>query len=483
MKLSDEQNRALQLMLSGKNVFLTGSAGTGKSTVINSFKEKFKGNYVVVAPTGVAALNVNGQTIHSFFMFAPGLIDFENLEPITFKRKKEIINQTDTIIIDEISMVRSDVFAAIDKRLKQVASKQNKMKPFGGKQVICCGDFFQLSPIVCGEIEEKWLNENLNGEFAFQTDLWKQTNFEIAVLDKSFRQKDDNRFLSILNHVRHGTLGVEDIDVNSQKISSVDALNELCVCEKQMAHTPIRLCTTNREVQSINNEARAKISAPIFKFKAIVSGKFDEVNYPTEAELQLKVGCRVMILCNKHKAKEGFLYVNGDCGVISEIREGEIESKVKIHLDKGYDVWVGCHEWQNMKYVLDRDLFTGKKIIRQEVIGTFVQMPLRLAYAMTIHKAQGMTLECVDLRLGGGCFAHGQLYTALSRSKCIDGLQIERKISKDDLILDDRVIDFYNSIEKAYESAPKNISMEVPVEYQNQVKELLARFSKAKSNL
>ena len=477
MQLGSEQNLALQLMLSGKNVFLTGSAGTGKSTVINTFKEQYKGNCVVVAPTGIAALNVGGQTIHSFFMFAPGLIDFENLDalPNTFKRKKEIINRVDTIIIDEISMVRSDMFAAIDKRLKEVAGKQNKNKPFGGKQVICCGDFFQLSPIVSCEIEEKWLNEKLNGEFAFQTDLWKQAKFETVVLNEAYRQKDDSRFLTILNHIRHGTLKTEDIDIDSKNVSSLDALNNLCVCEKKMAHTPIRLCTTNREVQNINNAARAKIDAPIFKFKAIVSGKFDEANYPTEAELQLKVGCRVMILCNKHKPKEGFLYVNGDCGVITEIKENVIESKVKILLDKGYEVWVGCNEWQNMKYVLDRDMFTGKKVIRQEVIGTFVQMPLRLAYAMTIHKAQGMTLDCVDLRLGNGCFAHGQLYTALSRSKCIDGLQIERKINENDLILDERVVDFYNTIEKSQEKTSKNISIQVPIEFQDQVKEFLSK--------
>lgn len=468
MELSKEQKTALQLMQSGRNVFLTGSAGTGKSTVINEFKRSTTKKLVIVAPTGVAALNIGGQTIHSFFMLAPGLIT--EPEPLKFKAKKEIIRMVDTIIIDEISMVRSDVFAAIDKRCKEVALPKDRFKPFAGKQVICCGDFFQLSPIVGCNIEADWLNENLNGEFAFQTDLWKAAAFNNIVLKESFRQKDDIRFLSILNHVRHGTLNQKAIDVDTDKLSSIDALNKLCTVRKQFSHTPTRLCTTNREVQSINNEARAKINNPVVRFQAIVSGKFDEDNYPTEAELQLKIGCRVMILCNKRSPDGDFVYVNGDCGEIMDIKNHQFESKVKIRLDTGEDVWVGTCEWQNKKYVLDRDHFSGKTIIRQEVIGTFVQLPLKLAYAITIHKAQCMTLDCVDLRLGSGCFAHGQLYTALSRARSINGLQLERNILSNDLVLDDRVIDFYNDLEG---SVQYKTSMEIPIEYEDQVKAFL----------
>lgn len=476
MELSFEQNSAIQLMLSGKNVFLTGSAGTGKSTVINAFKKQTRGNCVIVAPTGVAALNVRGQTIHSFFMLAPGLIDPENLDPIPYKKKRELMRQVDTLIIDEISMVRSDVFAAIDKRLKQVASKANKNKPFGGKQVICCGDFFQLSPIVGTEIEDRWLEDNLNGEFAFQTDLWKQADFNVVVLKEPFRQKDDGKFVKILDSIRHGTTGRKLVDGDNGNLTSIEALNQLCAHQKEMPHAPIRLCTTNREVQSINNEARAKIDAPVYKFNAVVNGKFDERDYPTEAELKIKVGCRVMILCNKHTPKGAFLYINGDCGTVAEIKEDAFESKVRVKLDNGNDVWVACHEWQNIKYVLEHDGLSGKKLLRQEIIGTFVQMPLRLAYAMTIHKAQGMTLDCVDLRLGAGCFAHGQLYTALSRARNIAGLQIERDLTEKDLILDDRVIDFYDSIEhNDVQDESRSISVDIPIEYQQQVKELLAK--------
>ena len=253
--------------------------------------------------------------------------------------------------------------------------------------------------------------------------------------------------MSILDHVRHGELDDDTIEVEDSKVNAIDALNKLCYCEKQMPHAPIRLCTTNREAQAVNNEARAKINSEPVTFNAVVKGKFNEPDYPTEAVLVLKVGVRVMLLCNAKKSNGEFLYVNGDCGTVLEIKENGELSKVRIKLDNGNEVWVKCNEWKNMKYVLDVDVFSGRKIIRQEVIGSFVQMPLKLAYAITIHKSQGMTLDCVDLRLGNGCFAHGQLYTALSRTRSIDRLQLERSIFDEDLILDKRVVEFYKSID------------------------------------
>lgn len=448
IELSFDQEQALAAMLAGKNCFITGSAGTGKTFLLDIFRERYKGNCAVVAPTGIAALNVGGQTMHSFFMLAPGLLIPDNIEDIPWRRKKEIIRQTSCIIIDEISMVRSDMFAAADLRLRQCATGSNKRKPFGGKQLIVCGDFFQLPPVVSSQVEEEWLNANLGGEYAFQTKLWTDANFEVISLKTQFRQKDDARYLKILDNIRHGKTESEDIDEDGQLVNAVQALNDLCaVDQKPMPKIPIRLCTTNREAQAVNNEARAKIQAEPVKFQAVVKGKFNVADYPTEAELVLKVGCRVMVLCNKHDSRGGFVYVNGDCGIVEDIQQSGDLSRVKVALDNGNVAWIACHEWINMKYVLEVDRLSGRKVIRQEEIGSFMQMPLRLAYATTIHKSQGMTLDYVDIRLGNGCFAHGQLYTALSRARSIAGLKLERRIFGEDLILDERVVNFYNDIE------------------------------------
>ena len=481
-ELSDDQNAALQLMLNGKSVFLTGSAGTGKTSVIRAFREKYQGNCAVVAPTGIAALNVEGQTIHSFFMLPPCLLVPENIDRIPWPRKREIIRQVDCLIIDEISMVRSDMFVAIDRRMRECASKKGRNLPFGGKQVIVCGDFFQLPPVVANEVEEQWLEANLGGEYAFQTKLWEAMNFNVVSLSDPFRQKSDATFVKMLNDVRHGNVVCRKTYENGVEESPIEALNSRCAIEKKMASYPIRLCTTNREAQMVNNNERAKIQSDPIKFVAIVKGKFNEQDYPTEAELILKVGCRVMVLKNCRHPKGGFIYVNGDCGEVTAMdADGEL-SRVKVKLDNGNEVWIHCNEWKNMKYVVELDAFSGKKIIRQDEIGSFVQLPLRLAYATTIHKSQGMTLDNVDIRLGNGCFAHGQLYTALSRARTLSGLHLERPIFAEDLILDDRVVDFYNALEydPFEQMCQQTKTLDVPVDCYDKVKEMLEQMKREK---
>lgn len=489
INLSKEQEIALASMLSGKNCFISGSAGVGKTAVIQAFKNKFKGNCAIVAPTGIAALNVGGQTIHSFFMLPPGLLNLDTLEDIPWARKKEIIRQTNCIIIDEISMVRSDMFTAIDLRLRQCAKGPNKRKPFGGKQIIVCGDFFQLPPVVSSAVEDEWLKENLGGEYSFQTKLWNDARFEVIFLKTAFRQNDP-KFLKMLNNIRHGKVEEKSILVDGAELTAPEALNKLCADgSKKMPKPPIRLCTTNREAQAVNNEARAKINAEPYKFNAVIKGKFNESDYPTEAELVLKVGCRVMVLCNSHKPKGGFFYVNGDCGIVEDIRDSGELSEVKIALDNGNTVWISCHEWKNTKYKLELDRMSGRKIIRQEEIGSFMQIPLRLAYATTIHKSQGMTLESVELRLGNGCFAHGQLYTALSRARSLDGLKLGREIFGEDLILDERVVNFYNKIEREEADNPLNAldgessevkKLEVPTDMYEEMQKMLDAMKKEK---
>ena len=483
-ELSADQKMALSLMLSGKNVYISGSAGTGKTSLIQIFKEKYQGNCVVVAPTGVAAINVEGQTIHSFFMLPPGLLVPDNLEMIPWPRKREVLRQINCIIIDEISMVRSDMFAAIDLRMRQCARGSAKRTPFGGKQVIVCGDFFQLPPVVANGVEDDWLQANLGGEYAFQTPLWKETNFKVAILKTPFRQKDDLQFLDMLDSIRHGDISSKKTIVDGEELDAVEALNRLCTPDKIMPRVPIRLCTTNREAHAVNSAARAQIDSPPVSFQAQIRGKFNEADYPTEAELVLKKGCRVMVLKNSHKPNGGFFYVNGDCGTVVDIKEDHEASRVRVLFDNGTDAWVSCAEWKNTKYTMETDRFSGKKIIRQDEIGCFTQIPLRLAYATTIHKSQGMSLDYVDVKLGNGCFAHGQLYTALSRARSLAGLHLERKISIDDLILDDRIVDFYKSIDPAsrLQSNPPKKQLEVPEEHYEKLKAMLEKLEKGEDS-
>lgn len=483
-ELSADQKMALSLMLSGKNVYISGSAGTGKTSLIQIFKEKYQGNCVVVAPTGVAAINVEGQTIHSFFMLPPGLLVPDNLEMIPWPRKREVLRQINCIIIDEISMVRSDMFAAIDLRMRQCARGSAKRTPFGGKQVIVCGDFFQLPPVVADGVEDDWLQANLGGEYAFQTPLWKETNFKVAILKTPFRQKDDLQFLDMLDSIRHGDISSKKTIVDGEELDAVEALNRLCTPDKIMPRVPIRLCTTNREAHAVNSAARAQIDSPPVSFQAQIRGKFNEADYPTEAELVLKKGCRVMVLKNSHKPNGGFFYVNGDCGTVVDIKEDHEASRVRVLFDNGTDAWVSCAEWKNTKYTMETDRFSGKKIIRQDEIGCFTQIPLRLAYATTIHKSQGMSLDYVDVKLGNGCFAHGQLYTALSRARSLAGLHLERKISIDDLILDDRIVDFYKSIDPAsrLQSNPPKKQLEVPEEHYEKLKAMLEKLEKGEDS-
>lgn len=436
-------------MLNGMNCFVTGVAGSGKSTVVNEFRHQCKVPYVVLAPTGIAAVNVNGQTIHSFFMFPPSLLTLDQLRlQKMYPAKRRLIQSVKTIIIDEISMVRADVFCAIDWRLRELAKGPNRQKPFGGKQVIVVGDFFQLAPVVTDPIEQEFMDKNCGGTYAFQTDLWRKSGFQICWLKTPHRQLADKTFIDVLNCVRSGDLCTQKIEHSNQMMSAIEVLNSSCMQRKiAPQYEPIKLCTTNFEAQRINTAARAKLQTKAYTFFSIVSGKFPDSEYPTESQLELMQGARVMVLCNKRLPDQTFLHANGDLGIVMSIDSNC--SRVTVKLDKnGKVITLEPYSWCKTKYKLQRNATTGQDELTQEIIGTFTQIPLRLAYAITIHKSQGLTMDNVDLKLGNGCFAHGQLYTALSRCKSLNGLLLERQVFQDDLILDQTVIDFYKDLEQ-----------------------------------
>ncbi len=472
-------------MMSGKNVFLTGEAGTGKSTVLREFRTRCDRACVVLAPTGVAAINAGGATIHSFFMLPPGLMTPDTIDEITHGKKRAIIRATKTIIIDEISMVRSDVFAAMDIRLRGLARGGNAKRPFGGKQIILVGDYFQLPPVVKTETESDYLNNHLGGGYAFQTRLWADAKFKCVFLRKVHRQRNDVRFLAILNSIRHGSLDDANVEVEGGvRITAAEALNRYCLNNERLPAEPICLCTTNREAHALNTAARARLKAQGSKFVAVVSGRFPEADYPTEFSLELMKGARVMLLTNKRLPDGDYEYVNGDMGAVTEISSFDESPRVQIRLDRnGREVSVASKEWKNYAYVIEEDKISGKKVLRQREIGKFAQIPLRLAYAITVHKSQGLSLDCVDIRLGSGCFTHGQLYTALSRCRSLEGLRIDRTVMKDDLILDDAVVRFYKTIEEGWERSDKTVSLDVPPEFEAAMKAYLEKLKSGRGNV
>ena len=448
-KLAPEQKKALDLMLSGKNVFLTGKAGTGKSTVVDEFRIICKHGCVFLAPTGIAAININGSTIHSFFQLKPGLLTPDSIEPIGSRKRIDMIRSVRTIVIDEISMVRSDLFVAIDMRLQEITGCN---KPFGGKQVILVGDFLQLPPVVKEKTEAEYLDRELGGYYAFQTALWQQADLQCVCLQTVHRQGNDALFMKILNHLRYGELEIRDIQIEGLKkpLNVIEALTSLCFVATPLEHSPIFLCTTNRTADTLNQLFQSKLKGEVHVFRAVVRGKFPEGDHPTQETLALKVGARVMTLTNKRSSDGETEYVNGEIGVVEAIDDGE-NAVVHVRLDRGPTVSVERTKWSKYEYEPEFDANTGRPIVRQKEVGTFVQIPLKLAYAVTIHKSQGLTLDSVEVKLGNGCFASGQLYTALSRCRSIVNLRIDRPICLADAVIDDAVIDFYRGIESGHQ--------------------------------
>ena len=441
--LNGEQEAAIELLKSGVNVFLTGEAGTGKSTLVREFIRRCGHECIVLAPTGIAALNAGGTTIHSQMRFKPGLIDPVNLEPLTDENRCRALRMAKTIIIDEISMVRSDLFCAMDARLREIAPAVSRERPFGGKQIVLVGDFMQLPPVVGGEEEREFVNEKLGGKFAFETDLWAAAMFRTVFLRTIHRQNEDALFRNALNDLRHGKIE-----------SAVKVLNNHCLGKKTFQVPPICLCTTNREAKAINEYAQKKVKGDLHSFHAQIHGSFPETDYPTESCLELIVGARVMVLCNQRK--DGIIEcVNGDIGVVSRFASGD-SPIVEVQLDNGKKVELEPHTWEKGEYSHEADPETGKPVMRQDIIGSFSQIPLRLAYAITIHKSQGLSFNRVYLRLGRGCFDHGQLYTALSRCRTLSGLQIDRPVTLEDLIIDESVVRFYADIDKLQKFKPSD---------------------------
>jgi ATP-dependent DNA helicase PIF1 len=408
-------------------VFVSGRAGTGKTTLVNHLRNTLDGNVVVVAPTGVAALQVRGVTIHSFFKFPPRLIFPE--EDIKKLKDRRLYSKIRLLIIDEISMVRADMIDAIDLFLRVNGPKEGR--PFGGVQVMFVGDLFQLPPVVRSEEMDVLRSRNYDAPFFFHAMCLHRQELTCVELKKIFRQKD-TEFTDLLNAIR----------VNEDIPQALEIINAACYRSDQSEDSSaITLTTTNAKADSINQRAIGAITGEQKTYVGKASGKFklDERNLPAPLNLTLKIGARVMFTANDKSMPRR--WVNGSLATVT----GFGEEVIKVELDNPYGkvhVEVPSFVWETYQYEVDDETDQIKPV----VIGAYEQFPLMLAWAVTIHKSQGKTLDRVKVDLAGGAFAPGQVYVALSRCTTLEGISLAKPIRPFDIKCDPYVKSFYQRL-------------------------------------
>jgi len=421
IEINPKFKEALSIMEdTSKSIFLTGKAGTGKSALLKHFIETSRKKVVILAPTGVAALNVDGVTIHSFFRFSPNMTKEDVQRRAKSLKKKDIYRRIETIVIDEISMVRADMLDLIDIFLRIVLGKK---EAFGGIQMVFVGDLYQLPPVVKRE-EREFFRVEYESPYFFSSNVIKDACLllEFVELEKIYRQEDKN-FIGLLNSIRNNSITDEEIDIFNDR-----------VCEDFGDKEYISLTTTNKAAHFINEKYLKELESKTYTFKADINGKFKASGYPTNPDLILKEGAKIMLLNNDSMGE----WVNGSIGRIVEINDNE--EYLVVVLDNGKQVTVEPHKWEVKKYVYNRDA----GILDKEKIGSFKQYPCRLSWAITIHKSQGKTFEKIIIDLGTGSFAHGQTYVALSRCSTFDGIVLKQPLRKSSVIMDYRVKDFMN---------------------------------------
>ncbi len=411
-----------------RSVFLTGKAGTGKSTFLKYIRANTKKKTIVLAPTGIAAVNVGGQTMHSFFKIpfkpmVPDDPDYANPARMRkmlryTKEKVKLIQQLELIIIDEISMVRADIIDFVDRVLRVYSG--NMREPFGGKQLLLVGDIFQLEPVVTHDTRDI-LRRYYKNFFFFNARAFQQINLVAIELKKIYRQSD-NDFISLLDRVR----------VNRATSADMARLNQRCNPDYQEINENfvITLATRRDTVDSINDEHMRALKTPEYSYIGQIEGDFPENSLPTALRLTLKEGAQVIFIRND---KEGRWY-NGSIGKVTLLRQDE----VYVTLENGLELEVLPEVWENMQYTYNEK----EKKVEEKVLGTFMQIPIKPAWALTVHKSQGLTFNNVVIDFVGGAFTGGQTYVALSRCTSLEGITLLKPLSERDIIVNMAVVDF-----------------------------------------
>jgi len=438
IEINPEFRRALDIMeKTGRHIFITGKAGTGKSTLLDYFRTTTRKKVAVLAPTGVAALNVRGQTIHSFCRFKPD-ITLEKVKRISGKGAA-LYRNLDAVIIDEISMVRADLLDCVEMFLR--LNGPHPKKRFGGLQMIFIGDLYQLPPVVTSA-ERNVFSIQYETPYFFSSPIFNDPEFdmEFVELDKIYRQTEED-FIALLNAIRNRSVTEDDIGRLNRRLDPAFVPPE--------EDFYIHLTSTNDLAYTRNQERLAQLPGRTYRYQGDRAGEFDKSHLPTDELLELKPGAQVMMVNNDSNGR----WVNGSIGRIAAIEKARAAPDVLIiELEDGLEVEVGPYTWELFR--LDFDEKAGK--LFSETVGSFTQYPLRLAWAITIHKSQGKTFDKVVIDIGRGTFAHGQVYVALSRCTHFNGIVLKKEIRKPHIRMDWRVIKFL--IRYQYRKAEEKLS-------------------------
>lgn len=452
IELNKEFRRALDLMENTNTmVFVTGRAGTGKSTLLSYFREHTKKKIVVLAPTGVAAVNVKGQTIHSFFGFKPD-ITVQNIRKVDkgSGQRHAIYTKLDAIVIDEVSMVRADLLDCVDQFLRLNGPQSHR--PFGGIQMILIGDPYQLPPVLTSQDKSAFFKQ-YDSPYFFAAKVFsgqKELNLdarkpimELVELEKIYRQHDDV-FISFLNAIRNNSVTSEELELLAPRTDPN--------YESSRDQFEIHLTTTNAMAAEVNAKRLSKLKGKSWTFRGTISGMFERKQLPTDEILDVKIGAQIMLLNNDRSGR----WINGTIGKVTAISADKKlkEDVVMVELPDGDVEPVAPYTWEMYAYRYD----APNRRIESDAIGSFTQYPFRLAWAVTIHKAQGKTFDRVILDIGRGTFAPGQLYVGLSRCTSLEGLVLKRPILKRHVFMDWSVVRFMTRFQ--YEKSEAVMSLD-----------------------